>query len=278
MHILVGVAMVIHSPVLSLMASELFRPGGKRCREVTARTHRRRTHEPDTAAASLTCPTQNALIKGFSDPSRQCFGEGLAALPLNQVHHETHIPTLEDQACADARFPCPHEDGGRAQGVVGSPRQGPRAPFRLARAIALPTGERASAPRPRTTPTRRTATTDHRLRGAAAFEAVFRTGTRREGRYVQLIFAPAASLPPSPMGRFGFVVSSKVMPRAVDRNRFKRVLRAKLAVSREQAAPFDLVIRVKRRVPPEARVQALSEAAALLDQVLAVSPAVRSPC
>ena len=80
------------------------------------------------------------------------------------------------------------------------------------------------------------------------------------------------------MGRFGFVVSSKVMPRAVDRNRFKRVLRARLAGLREQAARFDLVIRIKRRVPPDDRVQAVTEAGALLDQVLGARPAAASPC
>lgn len=97
---------------------------------------------------------------------------------------------------------------------------------------------------------------------------MFRHGKRREGRYVQLVIAPAATAGASPQGRYGFVVSSKVMPRAVDRNRFKRVLRARLAGLRDQAAPFDLVIRIKRRVPPQARVEAVSEAAALLDAAL----------
>lgn len=109
---------------------------------------------------------------------------------------------------------------------------------------------------------------DHRLRGAAAFEAVLRNGKRREGRYVQIVTAPMAAATPSAMGRFGFIVSSKVMPRAVDRNRFKRVLRAKLAEMRDAIRGLDLVIRIKRKVPPEARVQALTEAAALLDEVL----------
>lgn len=80
------------------------------------------------------------------------------------------------------------------------------------------------------------------------------------------------------MGRFGFVVSSKVMPRAVDRNRFKRVLRARLAGLADQAASIDLVIRIKRRVPPTERVLALSEASALLDQVLGVASPIDARC
>jgi ribonuclease P protein component len=89
---------------------------------------------------------------------------------------------------------------------------------------------------------------------------VFRTGRRFEGRYLQLIAAPAAH----PPGRAGFVVGRKALPRAVDRNRLKRVVREVLRASRPGIEGFDLIVRLKR---PLKRVEvdaAAGEAATLL--------------
>jgi ribonuclease P protein component len=93
------------------------------------------------------------------------------------------------------------------------------------------------------------------LSGPKAFARVFTEGKRREGRYTQLIIA-ASSSPDEGCadGRAGMVVSRKALPRAVDRNRFKRKVRETLRALRkiEDASAHssslsrsDVVIRVK---------------------------------
>ncbi|HVE50041.1 MAG TPA: ribonuclease P protein component [Casimicrobiaceae bacterium] len=100
------------------------------------------------------------------------------------------------------------------------------------------------------------------LSGAAAFGAVFDQGKRREGRYVQLIFVPAP-IPAS--GRYGFIVARKAMRRAVDRNRFKRVVRERLRADATALGDYDIVIRVKRPVARADTEAAAAEALALLN-------------
>lgn len=117
------------------------------------------------------------------------------------------------------------------------------------------------------TPRRRTANQASRLTGTGAFEAIFRNGSRHEGRYVQIVTAPAAKR----TGRVGFVVGRKVLARAVDRNRLKRVLREFLRSSRPDVGTFDLVIRLKRPVTREALPEVAHEAAALIRKAITSS-------
>jgi ribonuclease P protein component len=49
-------------------------------------------------------------------------------------------------------------------------------------------------------------------------------------------------------GRVGFVVGRKALPRAVDRNRFKRKLREVLRRARPDLEGYDLVVRRARRI------------------------------
>src|SRR5258705_9505847 len=114
-------------------------------------------------------------------------------------YHETHVPTLRRQAQTHAWIPCPDEERRRPQGAFGATRQGPRP------ARALIDGFAAAMVQ---------ASRRCRLTGAGAFETVFRTGRRSEGEFLQLVSTPAAQ----PCGRVGFVIGSKTLPRAVDRN------------------------------------------------------------
>lgn len=121
----------------------------------------------------------------------------------------------------------------------------------------------------------RTANQAARLSGAGAFEAIFRHGSRREGQYVQVVYAPArspASAPSASAGRVGFVIGRKVLPRAVDRNRLKRMLREFLRASRPAVGAFDLVIRLKRPVATTLLTQVVREAGALMRDVIATGP------
>ena len=81
---------------------------------------------------------------------------------------------------------------------------------------------------------------------------------------MQIVTLPARDRP----GRIGFVVGRKVLPRAVDRNRFKRVLREFLRAASADIAAFDVVIRVKRPVSRDAVDVAASEAVALVRKAI----------
>jgi len=95
-----------------------------------------------------------------------------------------------------------------------------------------------------------------RLTGAGAFEGVFRIGRRSEGEFLQLVSAPAAR----PCGRVGFVIGSKTLPRAVDRNRVRRMLRVVLRDARPVLEGLDVIVRVKRAVPRSQFVLIVGEA------------------
>ena len=85
----------------------------------------------------------------------------------------------------------------------------------------------------------------YRLTGTGAFDAVFRTGRRREGRFLQMIATAAAR----DCGRVGIVIGRKALSRAVDRNRVRRMLRVRLADARPAIERYDLVLRLKKATP-----------------------------
>ena len=104
-----------------------------------------------------------------------------------------------------------------------------------------------------------------RLTGAGAFEAVFREGRRSEGRHVQLVAAAAAQAP----GRIGYVIGRKTLPRAVDRNRLRRRLRETVRAMRPALMPYDVILRVKKVANRMELDAAVSEAASLLQALVA---------
>ena len=85
----------------------------------------------------------------------------------------------------------------------------------------------------------------YRLTGTGAFDTVFRTGRRREGRFLQVISTAAAR----DCGRAGIVIGSKALSRAVDRNRVRRMLRVRLADARPAIERYDVVLRLKKAAP-----------------------------
>jgi ribonuclease P protein component len=103
------------------------------------------------------------------------------------------------------------------------------------------------------------------LSGAAAFEAVFRNGRRRDGEYLQLIAMTAARQP----GRTGFVISRKALARAVDRNRVRRMLRVRLRDARPAIDGYDLIVRLKHGTRRADFARIVAEAARLLDGLAA---------
>jgi len=102
---------------------------------------------------------------------------------------------------------------------------------------------------------------------------VFREGTRFEGRQVQIIAMPAAL----PLGRFGLVVGRKALPRATDRNRFKRLVRVAMRHQRAEALAFDLVVRLKGPVKRAGVDAAAGEAVQVLARAFAALRARTTP-
>jgi ribonuclease P protein component len=88
---------------------------------------------------------------------------------------------------------------------------------------------------------------------------------------VQLVSVRAAK----PLGRAGFVVSRKSLPRAVDRNRLKRLLREMLRATRHEANVLDIVIRLKRPVPSHQFPEAVAEAARFIADAAAAASRAR---
>jgi len=92
---------------------------------------------------------------------------------------------------------------------------------------------------------------------------MFRVGRRLEAARVQLLVAPATES----YGRFGCVIGAKHMPRAVDRNRLKRMLREALRARRPALSGLDVVVRLRTACLAEELPAVAAEATALLDQV-----------
>ncbi len=113
-----------------------------------------------------------------------------------------------------------------------------------------------------------------RLTGVGAFETIFRDGRRRDGDLLQLIFAPAGA----PPGRVGYVVGRKAFPRAVDRNRVRRLLREAVRRARPGIEAFDMILRAKRGCPRQETRRFAVEADRLLAALVAGSrPADAAP-
>ena len=74
-------------------------------------------------------------------------------------------------------------------------------------------------------------------------------------------------------GRVGFVVGRKAMPRAVDRNRFKRKLREVLRRARPDLEGYDLVVRLKRAAPGNELEAAIEEADGMIGLLRTGAPA-----
>ena len=109
----------------------------------------------------------------------------------------------------------------------------------------------------------------NRLTGPRAFARVLRHGRRHEGEYLQLVSAMAAG----DGGRYGFVIGRKALPRAVDRNRVRRMLRVVMRDARSAVDRFDVIVRLKRGAPRAEFPLVVAEAIRLLAGVATESRA-----
>ena len=82
---------------------------------------------------------------------------------------------------------------------------------------------------------------DSKLRETDDFSSVFRLKRVQRGTHLD-IFYRQNDLPYS---RLGLVVPKKVLPRAVDRNRTRRILREAFRLSQSGLGGLDVIIRIK---------------------------------
>ncbi|MEO8739431.1 MAG: ribonuclease P protein component [Casimicrobiaceae bacterium] len=107
----------------------------------------------------------------------------------------------------------------------------------------------------------------HRLAGAAAFATLFREGRRSAARHVQLL-AVAAS---GEVGRVGYVIGKQQLPRSVDRNYVRRMMREAVRLRRPAVSRYDIVLRLRASCKRVALPGLAREAAELLDALIAPS-------
>jgi len=72
-------------------------------------------------------------------------------------------------------------------------------------------------------------------------------------------------------GRVGFVIGRKVLPRAVDRNRVRRMLRVVVRERSPAIDDLDLIVRVKRPVARGEFSQVVAEARRMLSGLPVIS-------
>ncbi len=97
---------------------------------------------------------------------------------------------------------------------------------------------------------------------------MFRSGRRFEGNRLQILAVPTSGA----TGRVGYVIGKKLLGRAVDRNRLKRMLREAIRGRRPALNAFDLIVRLRQPCPAAEIGGVAAEAAALLDALASPVP------
>ena len=148
-------------------------------------------------------------------------------ISIRRHRHETDIPTQRDQAQAQSRFSCPDGDSEWSQGHCAPPRQG------TCPADTLTLTEAAAHDRefPRTA----------RLTQSRDFRAVFADARRHGDRHFTILVGHGNGV----SARLGLAVAKRAAPRAVDRNRLKRLIRDRFRHHRAYLPAVDVVVMVR---------------------------------
>ena len=170
--------------------------------------------------------TPDRLIQNYFSLTKQDAGSNFPALSIRcrqetGESHEKNLSAQRHQAQTCTRFPCSHGHQRRSQGTQRPPRQGPRPPERLS-----PQPSRLGLPR------------THRLRTAGEFRELIRAGRRSQDTFF-IVHARPNHLQHA---RLGVTVSRRVSPRAVLRNRLKRLIRETFRQDQTMLAGFDIVV------------------------------------
>lgn len=137
---------------------------------------------------------------------------------------ETDLPAVGDTPQADPRISCAYADPWRTCGRARPPCQRTRTVERLNAAGA------ATLPR------------SARLLRREQFTEALATRAAARRRYFTLFARPNGL----PLARIGIIASKRVAPRAVDRNRAKRLVRETFRKLRHRLGGMDLVVELRR--------------------------------
>lgn len=143
-----------------------------------------------------------------------------------RISHEAYLSTIENAAAAYAWIPCAHENTRWACSHSCSPRQRAGSPQRLIQTAVRHSGR----------PVRW-----GRLTKPAQFEAVLARGRRSGSRCFLALAMPNSGEGP----RLGLIVGKKAAPRAVDRNRVKRLTRITHRQMAAELEALDVVVQLR---------------------------------
>ena len=169
-------------------------------------------HARHTQRKRLTAAHHSVVIPGFS----------ISAFPLKAVNHEAHLSTFQNASQAHARLSRAYENQGRARRNQRAQSQGAGAARCL---IQLSPGPKRAGV----------------LRKSKDFEVVLQSRLRIATRN----FVARAS--PNELGhaRLGIIAGRKAAPRAVDRNRGKRLIRNAFRAESAALGAYDVTVQLR---------------------------------
>ena len=106
------------------------------------------------------------------------------------------------------------------------------------------------------------------LRRPGDFEAVLRSGSRFAGRN----FVVRAHLNTGPHARLGIIAGRKVAPRAVDRNRARRLIREAFRGALPHLGPYDVTVQLRGNLRAESNAAVRNELEKLMESVARLAP------
>jgi ribonuclease P protein component len=170
-----------------------------------------------------------------------------SALFSRRTRHEAYLPTIENTSQAHAWLSRAHADPQRSRGHTRPARERARTAERLTDA------PRAALPR------------SARLLAREHYEAALATGAAAARRHFTLYVRSNDG----PQARLGIIASKRVAPRAVDRNRAKRMVREAFRETRHRLGSVDVVVQLRRCIPRGRNDAASAEIVRLLEDLAA---------
>ncbi len=110
----------------------------------------------------------------------------------------------------------------------------------------------------------------YRLTKTDEFSSVFGFRKAIRGKLLMLHYQPRAT--GNDDARLGVVIAKKLLKRAVDRNRVKRIVREQFRRRRAELPAYDLIVRLAVKPAPLDAGEVASDFGALLDRLLRPRP------
>ena len=139
-----------------------------------------------------------------------------------RIQHEAHLSALRNPQKTHPRLSCAHAHSRRSRGYSRSPGPRPGPPFGLRSSSQFGFSR------------------EQRLRRKAQITSVLARGRSTGGGGMQLHSIPSDSGP-----RLGVIAGTRAWPRAVDRNRFRRLVRETFRVLQHRLQARDYIVRAR---------------------------------